>query len=96
MATNEGPISEYFGIDLVPEPGLPTLINPTTAGTGSEVNPIAILSDHTGKLKKVIFSPHLFPSAALLDPELRLGLPAQVNGRNRYECSHPRDRAEYI
>ena len=78
MATNEGPISEYFGIDLVPQPGLPTLIIPTTAGTGSEVTPIAILSDHTEKLKKGIVSQYLFPSAALLDPELTLGLPAHV------------------
>jgi alcohol dehydrogenase class IV len=78
MATNEGPITEYFGIDLDPQSGLPTIIIPTTAGTGSEVTPIAILSDHTEKLKKGIVSQHLFPSAALLDPELTLGLPADV------------------
>lgn len=78
MAANEGPIAEYFGIDLVPQAGLPTLIIPTTAGTGSEVTPIAILSDHTEKLKKGIVSPYLFPSTALLDPELTLGLPAHV------------------
>ena len=78
MAGNEGPISEYFGIDLVPNAGLPTLIIPTTAGTGSEVTPIAILSDHTEKLKKGIVSQYLFPSAALLDPGLTIGLPAHV------------------
>jgi alcohol dehydrogenase class IV len=78
MATNEGPISEYFGIDLVPEPGLPAMIVPTTAGTGSEVTPIAILSDHHEKLKKGIVSPYLFPSVALLDPELTIGLPPAV------------------
>ena len=78
MATNKGPISQYFGIDLIPQAGLPTLIIPTTAGTGSEVTPIAILSDHTEKLKRGIVSHHLFPSAALLDPELTLGLPAHV------------------
>jgi alcohol dehydrogenase class IV len=78
MATNKGSISEYFGVDLIPNAGLSTLIIPTTAGTGSEVTPIAILSDHTEKLKKGIVSPHLFPSAALLDPELTLGLPAHV------------------
>jgi len=57
---------------------LSTLIILTTAGAGSEVTPIAILSDHTEKLKKGIVSRHLFPSAALLDPELTLGLPAHV------------------
>jgi len=35
-------------------------------------------------------------SRFFLDPELTLGLPAQVNGRNRYECPHPRDRVVYI
>jgi len=78
MATNQGPITEYFGIDLVPQAGLPTIIIPTTAGTGSEVTPIAILSDHTEKLKKGIVSAHLFPNVALLDPVLTLGLPSQM------------------
>lgn len=78
MATNDGAISEYFGIDLVPRPGLPTIIIPTTAGTGSEVTPIAILSDHTEKLKKGIVSAHLFPKVALLDADLTLGLPPHM------------------
>ncbi len=78
MAANKGPIAEYFGIDLIPEPGLPTLMVPTTAGTGSEVTPIAILSDEGEKLKKGIVSPYLFPSTALLDPELTLALPPDI------------------
>lgn len=78
MATNDGPISEYFGIDLIPKPGLPTIMVPTTAGTGSEVTPIAILSDEEEKLKKGIVSPYLFPSVAILDPELTLGLPPNI------------------
>lgn len=78
MATNDGPISEYFGIDLIPKPGLLTLMVPTTAGTGSEVTPIAILSDEGEKLKKGIISPYLFPSVAILDPELTLGLPPNI------------------
>jgi alcohol dehydrogenase class IV len=78
MATNEGPISEYFGIDLIPKPGLPTLMVPTTAGTGSEVTPISILSDEGEKLKKGIVSPYLFPSVAILDPTLTLGLPPEI------------------
>lgn len=78
LAGNPGPVSEYFGVDLVPARGLPFMAIPTTAGTGSEVTPIAILSDEHEKLKKGIVSPYLFPSVALLDPELTTGLPPQV------------------
>jgi alcohol dehydrogenase len=78
LVTNADPVSTYFGIDLVPRKGLPTVVVPTTAGTGSEVTPIAILSDHTEKLKKGIVSPFLFPDVALLDPELTVGLPPGV------------------
>ncbi len=78
MATNEGPVGKYFGIDLVPNKGLPLLLVPTTAGTGSEVTPIVILSDHGEKLKKGVVSPYLFPACALLDAELTLGLPPKV------------------
>jgi alcohol dehydrogenase class IV len=78
MARNEGPVGKYFGIDLVPGRGLPTILVPTTAGTGSEVTPIVILSDHGEKLKKGVVSPFLFPACALLDAELTLGLPPAV------------------
>ncbi len=78
LVTNNQPIATLFGIDLVPQPGLPLLVIPTTAGTGSEVTPIAILSDEEEKLKKGIVSPYLFPTVALLDPELTVGLPPMV------------------
>lgn len=78
LVTNDGDIGSYIGIDLVPSPGLATIIIPTTAGTGSEVTPIVILSDHEEKLKKGIVSPYLFPTVALLDPELTVGLPPHV------------------
>lgn len=78
MLGNQGTIADYFGVDLVPGPGVPSLMIPTTAGTGSEVTPIVILSDEGEKLKKGVVSPHLFPRVALLDPELTLGLPPAV------------------
>jgi alcohol dehydrogenase len=78
LATNNKPINELFGIDMVPEAGLKTILIPTTAGTGSEVTPIAILSDEHEKLKKGIVSPRLFPAVAILDPELTLGVPPEV------------------
>ena len=78
LARNEGPVEKYFGIDLIPKPGLPLILIPTTAGTGSEVTPIAILSDRHEKLKKGIVSPYMFPAVAVLDPELTLGLPPAI------------------
>ena len=78
LATNSDPVSSFFGVDMVPKPGLTTILVPTTAGTGSEVTPIAILSDYDEKLKKGIVSPYLFPAVALLDAELTVGLPASV------------------
>ncbi|MCB2227113.1 MAG: iron-containing alcohol dehydrogenase [Desulfarculaceae bacterium] len=78
MLRNAGDISDYCGVDLVPNPGAPTIIIPTTAGTGSEVTPIAILSDEQEKLKKGVVSPHLMPRVALLDPELTVGLPPAI------------------
>ncbi|MGC9324342.1 MAG: iron-containing alcohol dehydrogenase [Desulfomonilia bacterium] len=78
MATNKGPIGQYFGINLIPKPGIPTILIPTTAGTGSEVTPIAILSDEGEKLKKGIVSPYLYPTIGILDPELTVGLPPHV------------------
>ncbi len=78
MSTNSGKVDEYFGIDLIKKAGLKTILIPTTAGTGSEVTPIVILSDHHEKLKKGVVSSHLFPDCALLDPELTVGLPPAV------------------
>ncbi len=78
MAVNKPPVGQYFGINLIPKPGLPAILIPTTAGTGSEVTPIAILSDEGEKLKKGIVSPYLYPALGIVDPELTLGLPPHV------------------
>jgi alcohol dehydrogenase class IV len=78
MLTNEPPLTQYIGVNLVPKPGLPTVLIPTTAGTGSEVTPIAILSDENEKLKKGIVSHYLYPVLAILDPLLTKGLPPHI------------------
>ena len=75
LMTNEGPIDKYFGMELVPKPGLPLLLIPTTAGTGSEMTSISVLSDTKNDVKKGIVSEHMFAKVVLLDPELTLGLP---------------------
>lgn len=75
LLTNEGPVDKYFGMELVPKPGVPLLLIPTTAGTGSEMTSISVLSDTKNNVKKGIVSEHMFAKAVLLDPELTLGLP---------------------
>jgi len=78
LVTNPGKIDAFLGIDLIPNPGVPLILVPTTAGTGSEVTPIAILSDIREKLKKGVVSAYLFPEVAILDPKLTVGLPPSV------------------
>ena len=51
---------------------------PTTAGTGSEVGRSAVVSDDKTHVKKIIFSPRLLAKTVFADPELTLGLPAQI------------------
>ena len=71
------PLSEIYGVGALDRKGLPTILIPTTSGTGSEVTAISILT--TGETTKAgIVSPHLFADVALLDPALTLGLPADV------------------
>ena len=78
LARTEQPVATMFGVDLVKSPGLPLILIPTTAGTGSEVTHIAILSDETEHLKKGIVSPFLFPAVAINDPTLSIGAPQSV------------------
>jgi len=78
MLTNEGPIEKYFGMELVPKPGVPLILIPTTAGTGSEMTSICVLSDTKNQVKKGIVSEHMFARAALLDPQLTLSLPPRI------------------
>ncbi len=71
------PLADIYGVGALERKGLPTILIPTTSGTGSEVTAISILT--TGETTKAgIVSPHLFADVALLDPALTLGLPADV------------------
>ncbi|MCC3273554.1 iron-containing alcohol dehydrogenase [Arthrobacter zhangbolii] len=78
LATHGGPLSRYYGENAVPGPTIPVVAVPTTAGTGSEVTPVAVVSDPELTLKVGISSPFLIPQAAVVDPEFTLGAPAGV------------------
>ena len=58
--------------------GLPTLMVPTTAGTGSETTPNSIILVPEDELKVGIVSPKLMPDCVILDPELTVGLPPAI------------------
>ncbi|MBK0399145.1 iron-containing alcohol dehydrogenase [Limibaculum sp. M0105] len=71
------PIDAMYGIGNVRGKRVPLVLAPTTAGTGSEVTPIAIVT--TGEAeKKGVVAPQLLPDAAILDAALTTGLPAEV------------------
>jgi alcohol dehydrogenase len=78
LCTNPGSVNDYFGVNLLKKQGIPTFLVATTAGTGAEVTPNAILTDTAAKLKKGIVSPFILPRAAVVDPELTLSMPPRV------------------
>ncbi len=78
MCTNPGTVQDYLGVNLVKNPGIPTILIPTTAGTGAEATPNAILTDVEAKLKKAVVSPYILPRVAIVDPLLTVSMPPAV------------------
>ena len=71
-------LQDVQGTDKLHERNIWLACIPTTAGTGSEVSPIAILLDESDVLKKGVISRHLVPDAAYVDPLLTVSMPADV------------------
>ena len=71
-------VEDCFGTGFIKKHGLWFACLPTTAGTGSEVSPNAILLDKRDHLKKGIVSPFLIADAAYVDPKLTWTVPAKV------------------
>ena len=71
-------VEDCFGTGFIQQKGLWFSCLPTTAGTGSEVSPNAILLDERDHLKKGIVSPFLIADAAYVDPKLTWTVPAKV------------------
>ncbi len=81
VLTNDVPIDELFGRNNVPLDGQPTILAPTTTGTGSEVSPAAVFFDDrpegSGE-KEAVLDEALFANTALVDPDLSMHLPAPI------------------
>ena len=71
-------VRAVFGIGLLKGRATHLVCIPTTAGTGADVSPNAILLDEAERLKKGVVSPHLVPDLAICDPELTVTMPAAV------------------
>jgi alcohol dehydrogenase class IV len=75
LLTEGGSLANYEGIQLLTRPQTPHIVIPTTAGTGSEVTWIAVVYDKDKGQKILIVESYNAPRAAILDPQLTLGLP---------------------
>lgn len=78
LATNSKSLADYEGRDKIPNPGIPHIAIPTTAGTGSEVTPSTTITDPGRNVKMLIMSPHLGTRFALVDPLLTVHMPQSV------------------
>ncbi len=78
VATNGGGVLDYVGREMVPRPGVPKILMPTTAGTGSEVSWVFVVTDEKDNDKKVIFSYFNLADVAIIDPLLTLSMPPKL------------------
>lgn len=74
----KGSIKDYLGTNLFNESGVPTIMVPTTSGTGAEVTPNAIVKDSAEGWKKGVVSSFLIPDRVILDPELTFSVPPKI------------------
>jgi alcohol dehydrogenase class IV len=77
LGSNEN-LDDAWGVANAQGPRLPLVLVPTTAGTGSEVTPVAIITVGEEE-KRGVSSPVILPDIAVLDPELTLGLPPAIS-----------------
>ena len=78
ILTEGGGLHDYEGYNLLERPLIPMVAIPTTAGTGSEVSPFAVIRDEEAHVKMTFSSPFLAPELAVLDPEMTRTLPPHL------------------
>ena len=86
MLTNDGAIEDFLGNELVERRGLPTVMMPTTSGTGAEITLNAIFYVEAERAKKAIISAKIIPDAAIVDPALTLSLPPDMTAATGFDA----------
>ncbi|MEI8108353.1 MAG: iron-containing alcohol dehydrogenase [Verrucomicrobiota bacterium] len=79
ILTNGGEIKDYWGVGKAKYPMLPLIAVPTTAGTGSECQSFALISDESTHQKMACGDPKAAAKIAILDPLLTFSQPLQVS-----------------
>lgn len=79
VAANGGSIADYNGIELVKTSGgIPLVVLPTTAGTGSEVTIFGVYTDVEQEVKITVTSSHMSPDVSIVDPALTINCPKNI------------------
>jgi alcohol dehydrogenase class IV len=78
VASNGGQILDYEGVDKVTVAIPPTVMCPSTAGTGADVSQFAVITDTTRRLKATLIGRALVPDISLTDPRLLTTMPADL------------------
>lgn len=86
LLTNGGRIQDYQGYGKAGRPMLPMMAIPTTAGTGSEVQSYAVISDAGTHRKMACGDPQAAFRLAILDPELTLSQPPEVTAASGFDA----------
>jgi alcohol dehydrogenase class IV len=82
LLAHGAPLADYYALQSVPGPIVPLIALPTTAGTGSEATPVAVITDPATEMKIGIASPHMIPRHAICDPLLSIGAPPVVTAHS--------------
>ena len=82
LVKHPGQLSAYYGENNIPGAITPVVAVPTTAGTGSEVSPVAVVADPERAMKIGIASRLLIPKWAIVDPALTVSCPASVTAHS--------------
>ncbi len=82
LVDSDRPTREHLAGAPLPEEAVPNIAVPTTAGTGAEVTPNAVLRDLQGGIKQSIRGNTLLPVAAVVDPQLTMSAPPKVTAHS--------------